>query len=148
MNTWFWRCVVMSSWLALLLWCSYWWQQSVAIALLGAGLMACGAGLQLGVQMLMMRAVLRSRGQALPAASVAWRAWLAEWRWAVRIFGWQVPFQEHAEVDGPPLIAPGRPMSLPKGWWAWCWCMAIFATVRCGMAGCASSRLVAFPALP
>lgn len=100
MNTWFWRCVVMSSWLALLLWCGYWWPRSVAIALLGVGLIACGAGLQLGVQMLMMRAVLRRRGQALPAASVAWRAWLAEWRWAVRIFGWQIPFQEYAEADG------------------------------------------------
>ena len=115
MNKWFWRCVVMSSWLALLLWCSYWWQQSVAIALLGAGLMACGAGLQLGVQMLMMRAVLRSRGQALPAASVAWRAWLAEWRWAVRIFGWQVPFQEHAEVDGPPPHRAGQADVAPQG---------------------------------
>ena len=100
MNTWFWRCVVMSSWLALLLWWGYWWPRSVAIALLGAGLIFCGAGLHLGVQMLMMRAVLRRRGQVLPAARVAWRAWLAEWRWAVRIFGWQIPFQEHAEADG------------------------------------------------
>ena len=88
MNTWFWRCVVMGSWLALLLWCSYWWPRSVAVALLGAGLIASGAGLQLGTQMLMMRAVLRGRGLPLPPAMVALQAWFAEWRWAWRLFGW------------------------------------------------------------
>ena len=108
MNTWFWRCVVMGSWLALLLWCSYWWPRSVAVALLGAGLIASGAGLQLGTQMLMMRAVLRGRGLPLPPVMVALRAWFAEWRWAWRLFGWQIPFGEHAEPDGVPVDREGK----------------------------------------
>nr|WP_253252128.1 alpha/beta fold hydrolase [Comamonas thiooxydans] len=108
LNTWFWRCVVMGSWLALLLWCSYWWPRSVAVALLGAGLIASGAGLQLGTQMLMMRAVLRGRGLQLPPAMVALRAWFAEWRWAWRLFGWQIPFGEHAEPDGVPVDREGK----------------------------------------
>jgi pimeloyl-ACP methyl ester carboxylesterase len=100
LNTWFWRAVVMGSWLALLLWCGYWWPRSVATALAGAALIAGGAGLQLGTQMLMMRRVLRRRGVPLPSAMVALRAWLSEWRWAWRLFGWQIPFGEHAEPDG------------------------------------------------
>lgn len=90
----------MGSWLALLLWCGYWWPRSVATALAGAALIAGGAGLQLGTQMLMMRRVLRRRGVPLPSAMVALRAWLSEWRWAWRLFGWQIPFGEHAEPDG------------------------------------------------
>lgn len=100
MNTRFWRYAVGCHWLALLLWCGYWWPRSPLMACMGAGLIACGAGLQLGTQMLMMRAVLRRRGIALPPVRVAWRAWLAEWRWALRIFGWQTPFQEQVEPDG------------------------------------------------
>lgn len=100
MNTWFWRAVVMGSWLALLLWCGYWWPRSVATALAGAALIAGGAGLQLGTQMLMMRRVLRRRSVPLPSAMVALRAWLSEWRWAWQLFGWQIPFGEHAEPDG------------------------------------------------
>ncbi|MDN5506665.1 MAG: hypothetical protein L0H10_23015, partial [Comamonas sp.] len=66
LNTWFWRAVVMGSWLALLLWCGYWWPRSAGTALAGAALIAGGAGLQLGTQMLMMRMVLRRRGVPLP----------------------------------------------------------------------------------
>lgn len=100
MNTWIWRSVVMTSWLALLLWCSYWWSRSLVVAVLGAVLMTCGAALHLGVQMLMMRAVLRRRGLPRPPARMAWRAWGMEWSCAVQIFGWQIPFREQAELDG------------------------------------------------
>lgn len=110
MNTWFWRCVVTGSWLALLLWCSYWWPRSVTVALAGAMLIASGAGLQLGTQMLMMRAVLRGRGFPQPPAKVALQAWLSEWRWAWRLFGWQIPFGEHAEPDGVPADCRGESM--------------------------------------
>jgi hypothetical protein len=58
--------------------------------LAGAALIAGGAGLQLGTQMLMMRMVLRRRGVPLPSAMIALRAWLSEWRWAWRLFGWQI----------------------------------------------------------
>lgn len=100
MNTWFWRGVVICSWLSLLLWCGYWWPRSMAMTVVGAALIACEAGLQLGMQMLMMRTVLRSRGIAPPPAQLTLHAWLAEWCWAVRLFGWQIPFREHAETDG------------------------------------------------
>lgn len=100
MNTWFWRGVTVISGVALLLWCSYWWPSSKAMALLGVALVACAAGVQLGLQMLMMRAVLHSRGLALPAGGVMLRAWWAEWRWSLRLFGWQIPFCEWAQPDG------------------------------------------------
>ena len=99
MNTWFWRCVVLGNWLAVGLWLGYWWSRSIAVASGGAVLIACGAGLQLGTQMLMMRRVLRKRGLPVPPRTVAARAWMAEWRWSIQIFGWQLPFQEHSERD-------------------------------------------------
>ena len=100
MNKWFWRCVVIGNWLVLALWCSYWWPRSVVVALAGAALLICGAGLQLAAQMLMMRSVLRRRALPMPAAALALRAWVAEWRLSLQIFGWQIPFQERAEPDG------------------------------------------------
>lgn len=99
MNTWFWRCVVWGSWLAVGLWLGYWWPRSVPVALGGAVLIACAAGLQLGAQMLMMRRVLRQRALPVPPRAVALRAWIAEWRLSIRIFGRQLPFQEHLEDD-------------------------------------------------
>jgi hypothetical protein len=39
---------------------------------------------------------------------VALRAWFAEWRWAWRLFGWQIPFGEHAEPDGVPVDREGK----------------------------------------
>ena len=100
MNKWFWRCVVIGNWVVLALWCSYWLPRSVVVALAGAALLICGAGLQLAAQMLMMRSVLRRRNLPMPAAALALRAWVAEWRLSVQIFGWQIPFQERAEPDG------------------------------------------------
>lgn len=99
MNTWFWRCVLLGSWLAVALWLAFWWPRSVFVALAGAALIACGAGLQLGIQMLMMRRVLRRRGLPLPARAIAVRAWMAEWRLSLQIFGRQLPFQEHSEAN-------------------------------------------------
>lgn len=100
MNKWFWRCVVLGNWLMLALWCGYWWPRSAAIALVGAALLVCGAGLQLAAQMLMMRSVLRRRALPMPPAAVALRAWMAEWRLSLQIFGRQIPFQADAEPDG------------------------------------------------
>ena len=96
MNQWFWRCVVVGNWLALGLWCSYWWPRSPMLALTGAALVVCGAGLQLAAQMLMMRAVLLRRALPVQPAAQLVRAWLAEWRLSLQIFGWQIPFQTHA----------------------------------------------------
>ena len=99
MNQWFWRCVVVGNWLVLGLWCSYWWPRSPVLALTGAALLVCGAGLQLATQMLMMQAVLRHRALPVPRAGQLVRAWLAEWRLSLQIFGWQIPFQTHAVPD-------------------------------------------------
>ncbi|MEX8192574.1 esterase/lipase family protein [Comamonas guangdongensis] len=99
MNAWFWRCVVAGSLLSAVLWCSYWWSRCAVMALAGVLLLASAAGLQLGVQMLLMRRLLRRRAVALPPPAVAFRAWLGEWRCALQIFGWQIPFREHAQPD-------------------------------------------------
>jgi triacylglycerol esterase/lipase EstA (alpha/beta hydrolase family) len=106
-NAWFWRYVVVGSLLLAVLWCSYWWSRSAALALAGVLLLACAAGLQLGLQMLLMRRLLRRRAVALPPAAVALRAWLGEWRCALQSFGWQIPFREHAQPDALSAAALG-----------------------------------------
>lgn len=100
MNKWFWRCAVLGNWLVAALWLACWWSRSAGWALVGAAVIACTAGLQLGMQMLLMRYVLRSRRLPRPGRGVALMAWLAEWKLALQVFGWRIPFRPLAESDG------------------------------------------------
>ena len=108
MNTWFWRAVVVTHLAGLGLWLGFWWPRHVPVALAGAALVACGAGLQLGLQMLLMRHVLRSRRLPRPSTSLVWRAWLAEWTLSLQIFGWRIPFRTQAVPDFWPAQAMGQ----------------------------------------
>jgi pimeloyl-ACP methyl ester carboxylesterase len=58
--------------------------------------------MHLGLQMLLMRRVVRKSGAPVPAWRTVASAWLAEWRLAVQVFGWRLPFRVHAEADGRP----------------------------------------------
>ncbi|MDR0224983.1 MAG: alpha/beta fold hydrolase [Burkholderiaceae bacterium] len=78
------------------------WPQSPALALAGAALGLAWPGLQLGLQMLMMRRVARATGALVPAWSVLAAAWAAEWKLALQVFGWRLPFRADAEADGVP----------------------------------------------
>ena len=108
MNTWFWRAVVVTHLTGLGLWLGFWWPRHVPLALAGAVLVACGAGLQLGLQMLLMRHVLRSRQLPRPSTALVWRAWLAEWTLSLQIFGWRIPFRTQAVPDFWPSQAMGQ----------------------------------------
>lgn len=83
-------------------WLAAWWPRSPGLALAGALLCLCWPGLHLALQMVLMRCVVRRAGAPVPAWSTVLRAWLAEWRLAVQVFGWRLPFRARAEVDGRP----------------------------------------------
>ncbi len=52
--------------------------------------------------MLLMRRVVRKAGAPVPSWRAVAEAWLAEWRLAVQVFGWRLPFRARAEADGLP----------------------------------------------
>ncbi|MDR0214417.1 MAG: alpha/beta fold hydrolase [Comamonas sp.] len=108
MNIWFWRSVVLTHLTAALLWCGFWGAGRPWLAAAGVAVLACGAGAQLGLQMLLMRHVLRSRQLPMPSAVVVLRAWLAEWRLSLQIFGWRIPFRSQSEPDFWPASAQGQ----------------------------------------
>lgn len=83
-------------------WLAWWWPRSPVLALAGALLCLCWPGLHLGLQMLLMRRVVRKAGAPVPAWRTLASAWLAEWRLAVQVFGWRLPFRVRAEADGGP----------------------------------------------
>ena len=108
MNTRFWRFVVVGNLAAALLWWYWCWPHQPWLAVAGVGLLACAAGMQLGLQMLLMRHVLRSRRLPRPSAGVVLRAWLAEWKLSLQIFGWRIPFRQNAVPDYFPADASGQ----------------------------------------
>ncbi len=83
-------------------WLAWWWPRSPGLALAGALLGLCWPGLHLGLQMLLMRRVVRKAGAPVPSWRAVAEAWLAEWRLAVQVFGWRLPFRARAEADGLP----------------------------------------------
>lgn len=83
-------------------WLAWWWPRSPGLALAGALLGLCWPGLHLGLQMLLMRRVVRKAGAPVPSWRTVAAAWLAEWRLAVQVFGWRLPFRARAEADGWP----------------------------------------------
>lgn len=102
MNARIFRGVLLGTLASVLAWLAFWWPRSPAVALLGAALGLGGLGLQLGLQMALMRRVARAAGAPVPPARVALAAWWAEWGQSQRVFGWRVPFGEQAEPDGWP----------------------------------------------
>lgn len=94
--------VVLATLATALVWLLAWWGRSPALACAGAVLVLCWPGLQLGLQMLLMLGVAGRRGAPVPPWRVAAAAWLAEWRLALQVFGWRLPFRVHAEPDGWP----------------------------------------------
>ncbi len=83
-------------------WLAWWWPRSPGLALAGALLGLCWPGLHLGLQMLLMRRVVRKAGAPVPSWRAVAEAWLAEWRLTVEVFGWRLPFRARAEADGLP----------------------------------------------
>lgn len=83
-------------------WLAWWWPESRGLALAGALPGLCWPGLHLGLQMVLMRRVVRKAGAPVPAWRTVAAAWLAEWALAVQVFGWRLPFRVHAEADGWP----------------------------------------------
>src|SRR5260370_10034 len=61
-------------------WLAWWWPRSPGLALAGALLGLCWPGLHLGLQMLLMRRVVRKAGAPVPSWRAVAEAWLAEWR--------------------------------------------------------------------
>lgn len=96
------QAVVLATLAAALGWLLLWWPHSPVVAGLGAVLALCWPGLQLGLQMLLMRAVVRRRGAPVPPWPVVAAAWAAEWTLALQVFGWRLPFRVQAEADGWP----------------------------------------------
>ncbi|GGH52840.1 hypothetical protein GCM10010975_07840 [Comamonas phosphati] len=80
-------------------WLAFWWRGHPVLAAAGVAVLACGAGLQLGVQMLLMRSACRARGLAMPPGWTLLKAWWAEWRLSVYLFGWRIPFRQQAQPD-------------------------------------------------
>lgn len=107
MNAWIWRWIVVGSLALAVLWCVYWWPRSAWVAVAGLIWLGGATGLQLGVQMLLMRWVGRHRGLRAPSWATMGRAWLAEWRLALQVFGWRQPFRTEAQADD--LQAGGVP---------------------------------------
>ncbi|MFT3777556.1 MAG: alpha/beta hydrolase [Ottowia sp.] len=107
MNARIFRWVLLGALASVLAWLAFWWPRSPTVAVLGMALGLCGLGLQLGLQMLLMRRVARAAGAPVPPARVALAAWWAEWGQAQRVFGWRVPFGEQAEPDGWPAAGQG-----------------------------------------
>ena len=99
MNARIWRIVVLGSGLAAWAWLAFWWRSHPVLAMAGVAVLACGAGLQLGVQMLLMRSACRARGLAVPAGRTLLKAWWTEWRLSVYLFGWRIPFRAQAQPD-------------------------------------------------
>lgn len=87
-------------------WLAWWWPGSPGLALAGALLGLCWPGLHLGLQMLLMRRVVRKAGAPVPSWRTVAAAWWAEWRLAVQVFGWRLPFRVQAEADGWPDNRP------------------------------------------
>lgn len=83
-------------------WLSWWWPRSPALAVAGLLLWCSLPGLQLGLQMLLMRRVARQRGVPVPSWRAQCVAWAAEWRLAIQVFGWRQPWRASAEADGWP----------------------------------------------
>ncbi len=94
------RRVVLGTLALALAWLLAWWPRSPGVAAGGALLVLCWPGLQLALQMVLMRHVARRRGAPVPPWRVVARAWAAEWRLALQVFGWRLPFRVHAEADG------------------------------------------------
>lgn len=105
MNARIWRMVVLGNGLAAGAWLAYWWRSHPGLAVAGVAVLACGAGMQLGVQMLLMRHACRARALAVPPAWTLVRAWWAEWRLSVYLFGWRIPFRAPAQPD---RLHPGK----------------------------------------
>jgi pimeloyl-ACP methyl ester carboxylesterase len=91
--------VVVGSGLAAWMWLAFWWRSHPALAVAGVAVLACGAGVQLGVQMLLMRLACRARGLAVPPGLTLLKAWWAEWGLSLYLFGWRIPFREQAQPD-------------------------------------------------
>lgn len=110
MNAWFWRFVVVGNLSIAVAWVAYWWPDSPWLAVAGVGILLCGAGLQLGMQMLLMRGVSKRRGLPVPTWPVTIKAWWAEWRLSLQVFGWRLPFRVQAQADGMSAEALGQPV--------------------------------------
>ena len=99
--------VVLGALVAALAWLGFWWPRSPAVAAAGLALGLIAPGLQLGLQMALMRRVARAAGAPMPPWRVAVAAWRAEGWLMLRVFGWRVPFREQAEPDGWPQAGHG-----------------------------------------
>src|SRR5260370_37302012 len=90
-------------------WLAWWWPRSPGLALAGALLGLCWPGLHLGLQMLLMRRVVRKAGAPVPSWRAVAEAWLAEWRVAAPGVGWRRPVSPPARAASGPAAGPPRP---------------------------------------
>src|SRR5256885_4317045 len=90
-------------------WLAWWWPRSPGLALAGALLGLCWPGLHLGLQMLLMRRVVRKAGAPVPSWRAVAEAWLAEWRLAAPGGGWRAPLPAPAPAGGLPGGGPTPP---------------------------------------
>ncbi|WP_051303317.1 esterase/lipase family protein [Comamonas composti] len=85
-----------------LIWLVWCWSFSPALAVAGSVLWLSWPGLLLATQMLLMRSVARASRTPVPSWGVMLAAWLNEWRLALLLFVWRMPFRSQAEADGWP----------------------------------------------
>ena len=99
---------VLSTVLALALWCLWAWPRSPVLAGVGMALPFLGWMLVMGWQFAWMHRA--NACEAAPRASAAqvWCAWWTEMGKALLVFGWRQPFRSHAQPDWLPAAPQGR----------------------------------------
>lgn len=117
MVAWWLRCMTVLNLLVLAAWLAWAWPRSVPWALAGMLLWLLAGRLWIGAQFVCMVLAKRRCGEPLPPAATLWRAWNAECRAALRAFGWDMAWAEHAQAD----YVPDRPVGsagvvLVHGW--------------------------------
>ncbi len=117
MVAWWLRGVTFFNVLLLGAWCVWSWPRSPWLMLVGVVLGVLAGRIWLGLQFLVMLAAQRRSGLMVPAPAQVLRAWSAESSESGRLFGWLMPWCEHAIPDAIDEKATGQQgVVLVHGW--------------------------------